>query len=81
MIIRFCCTSSKVKPQKKGKKVLKCLANLFAGSRKLKPLKLHRKKMNNWSMVSFINNGSEIITWIEYSFKTKSTKFKARFLR
>ena len=32
-----------------------------------KLLKLHRKKSNNWPMVSFIHNGSEITT---SSFKT-----------
>ena len=39
------------------------------------PLKLHRKKSNNWPMVSFIHNGSEITTWMH-----KSTKSKATFL-
>ena len=29
-------------------------------------------------MVSFIHNGSEITTWMGYSFKTKSTKFKTK---
>ena len=29
-------------------------------------------------MVNFIHNGSEITTWMGYSFKTKSTKFKAK---
>ena len=37
-----------------------------------KLLKLHRKKGNNWPMVSFIHNGSEITTWMGHSFKTKS---------
>ena len=46
-----------------------------------KLLKLYRKKSNNWSMVSFIHNGSEIATWMGHSFKTKSTKFKETFLR
>ena len=32
-------------------------------------------------MASFIHNGSEIITWMGQSFKTKSTKSKATFLR
>ena len=43
--------------------------------------KLHREKSNNWPMVSFIHNGSEITTWMGYSFKTKSTKSKATYLR
>ena len=43
--------------------------------------KLHRKRNNNWPMVSFIHNGSEITTWMGYSFKTESTKSKATFLR
>ena len=29
-------------------------------------------------MVSFIHNGSEITTWMGYSFKIKSTKSKAK---
>ena len=40
-----------------------------------------KKKSNNWPMVSFIHNGSEITTWMGHSFKTKSTKSKATFLR
>ena len=43
--------------------------------------KLHRKRSNNWPMVSFIHNRSQITTWMGYSFKTKSTKSKATFLR
>ena len=43
--------------------------------------KLHRKKNNNCAMVNFIHNGSEITTWMGYSFKTKSKKSKATFLR
>ena len=43
--------------------------------------KLHSKKSNNWPMVSFIHNGSEITTWMRYSFKTKSAKSKSTFLR
>ena len=31
-----------------------------------KLLNLHRKKSNNWPMVSFIHNGSEKTTWIGY---------------
>ena len=37
-----------------------------------------QKKSNNWTMVSFIYNGSEITTWTGYSFKTKSTKSNAK---
>ena len=44
-------------------------------------LKLHRKKSNNWPMVSFIHNGSEITTWMRHSFKTKSAKSRVAFLR
>ena len=40
-----------------------------------------QKKNNNWPMVNFIHNGSEIITWMGYSFKIKNTKSKATFLR
>ena len=40
-----------------------------------------QKKSNNWPMVSFIYNGSEITTWMGYCFKTKSTKSKITFLR
>ena len=29
--------------------------------------KVHRKRSNNWTMVSFIHNGSEITTWMGYS--------------
>ena len=43
--------------------------------------KLHRKSSNNWSMVTFIHNESEITTWMGYSFKTKSAKSKATSLR
>ena len=43
--------------------------------------KLYRKRSNNYPMVSFIHSGSEITTWMEYNFKTKSTKSKATFLR
>ena len=46
-----------------------------------KLLKLHRKKSNNWPMVSFIHNGSEITTSMGHSFKTKSTKSKATLLK
>ena len=40
-----------------------------------------QKKSNNWPMVSFIHNGSEITTWMGQSIKTKSTKSRATFLR
>ena len=40
--------------------------------------KLHRKRSNNWTMVSFIHSESEIITWMSYSFKTKTTKSNAK---
>ena len=40
-------------------------------------LKSHRKKSNTWPMVSFIHNGSEITTWMWYSFK--NTKSKTAF--
>ena len=33
-----------------------------------------KKKSNNWPMVSFIHNESEITTWMGHSFKTKNTK-------
>ena len=46
-----------------------------------KLLKWHRKKSNNWPMVGFIHNGSEITIWMRHSFKTKSTKSKATFLK
>ena len=42
---------------------------------------VQKKKSNNWPMVSFIHNGSEIMTWMGHTFKTKSTKSKATFLR
>ena len=44
-------------------------------------IKLHRKKSNNWPMVSFIHNVSEITTSMEHSFNTKNTKSRATFLR
>ena len=37
-----------------------------------KLLKSHRKKINNWFMVSFIHNGSEITIWMGNSFKIKN---------
>ena len=40
-----------------------------------------QKNSNNWPMVSFIHNGNEITTWMGHSFKTKSTKSKATYLR
>ena len=46
---------------------------------KLKKLQsLHRKLSNNWLMVNFIHNGSEITTWMVYNFKIKSTKFEVK---
>ena len=47
-----------------------------------KPRKLHRKKSNNQPIVSFIHNGSEIITtMMEHSFKIKSIKSRVTCLR
>ena len=46
-----------------------------------KLLKFRRKKSNNWLMVSFIHNGSEITTSMRYNFKTKSAKSYATLLR
>ena len=40
-----------------------------------------QKNSNNWPMVSFIHNESEITTWMGHSFKTKSTTSRATFLR
>ena len=40
-----------------------------------------QKKSNNWPMVKFIHNGSEITSWMGQSIKTKSTKSRATFLR
>ena len=45
-----------------------------------KAAELHRKKSNNWPIVSFIYNGSEITTWMGHSFKTKSPTSRATFL-
>ena len=44
-----------------------------------KLLKLNEKKSNNWPMVSFIHNGSDITSWMGHSFKTKSTKSRAAY--
>ena len=44
-------------------------------------MKFHRKKDNNWTMVSFAHNRSEITTWMRYNLKTKSTKSQATSLR
>ena len=41
-----------------------------------KPAEVARKK--KWSMLSFIDSESEIATWMVYSFKTKSTKSRAK---
>ena len=46
-----------------------------------KLLKLHGKKSNKWTMASFVHNGSEITTWMQCSFKTKSAKSKVIFSR
>ena len=46
-----------------------------------KAAEVAQKKSNNWPVVSFIHNGSEIITWMGHKFKTKSTISKATFLR
>ena len=43
--------------------------------------KLHRKRSNNVPLVNFIHSGSEITTQVGYSFRTKSLKSKATFLR
>ena len=45
-----------------------------------KAAEVAQKKINNWPMVSFIHTGSEI-AWMSYSFKTKTTRSKATFLR
>ena len=42
-------------------------------------LKFHEKKSNNWPVVRFIHNGSEITTWMGFNFKTKRTKSKETF--
>ena len=42
---------------------------------------MHRNRSNNRPIVSVIHNGSEITTWMGYSFKSKSTKSKTTFLR
>ena len=46
-----------------------------------KAAEVSQKKKNNWPMVSFIHNGSEMKTWMGHSFKTKNTKFRGTFLR
>ena len=40
--------------------------------------KLHRKRSNDCSMVSFTHNGTEITAWMGCSLKTKNAKFKAK---
>ena len=45
-----------------------------------KLLKLHRKTSNNWPVVSVINNGSEIRTWISIASKPKK-KSRVTYLR
>ena len=66
--------------------VTNCEKRLIPRTHRLKLKKLlrfHRKKSNNWPMVSFTHNGSEITTWMRYNFKTKSksAKSQATFLR
>ena len=63
--------------QKQGEKVGYLLTRTPPAQLKMLQ-KLHRKRSNNWTMVSFIHNGSKITTWMEYSFKTKSTKSKPK---
>ena len=46
-----------------------------------KAAEVAQKKSNNWPMVSFIHNGSEITTWMGQSIKTKRAKSRATFLR
>ena len=46
-----------------------------------KAAEVAQKNSNNWHMVSFIHNGSEITTWMRLNFKTKNTKSRATFLR
>ena len=41
-----------------------------------KLLKLYRKRSNNWPMVGFIHNGSEITTWMGHSFKIQNNIFR-----
>ena len=43
-----------------------------------KAAEVAQKRRSNWPMMSFIHNGREITTWVGYSFKTKSTKSKAK---
>ena len=50
----------------------KWLVTRILPTQQKKLLKLHRKKSNNQPMVSFSHNGSEIITCMGHSFKTKS---------
>ena len=59
----------------------KWLATRIPPKKLKKLLKLRRKKSNNWPMVSVIHNGSEIMTWMRHTFKSKSTKSKATFLQ
>ena len=46
-----------------------------------KTAEVAQKKEQQLAMVSFILNGSEITTWIEHNFITKSAKSKATFSR
>ena len=60
---------------------VKWLATRISPMQLKKAAKVAQKNINNWAMVSFIHNVSEIITWMKYSFKTKSTESEATFLR
>ena len=44
-----------------------------------KVLKLHRKKRQEMAHGESLRNGSEIITWMGHSFKTKSTISRTTF--
>ena len=39
-----------------------------------------QERSDNWPMVSFVHNGSDITTWMGYNFKIKNTKSKVTFL-
>ena len=44
-----------------------------------KAAEVSQKKRNNWPMVSFIHNGSEMTTWMEHSFQTKTQNPEEHF--
>ena len=46
-----------------------------------KAAEVAQNRSNNWPMVSFFHNGNEITFWMGHSFKSKSTKSRATFLR